>query len=374
MNKTFPYERYQRQMMLPGFGIAAQQQLSEARVLVIGAGGLGCPALQYLTGAGVGVIGIADGDTVSLSNLHRQILFQTNDIGKNKAETAAFYLRALNPEIDIQVFPKILTSSNLLEVLADFDIVLDGSDNFATRYMINDACVLMNKVLVYGAVSRFEGQVAVFNYMLENGERSSNYRDLFPQPPQETEVLNCADAGVVGVLPGIIGSMQANEVIKLLTGLGTPLVNQLLTFNAMSNQFYTVNILPVKHTHELIPKDIAAFEQTDYNWLCNALPVTNEIDATTFEDWLGLDDMAIVDVRELHELPAVNEFEHYRIPLTKLLTDYQVLTQQKIVVFCQSGKRSRQAVSQLAQVLDKSKTIVSLRGGILAWKQFREWK
>ena len=369
MQKDAFFERYQRQMILPGFGIAAQQQLSDARVLVIGAGGLGCPVLQYLAAAGVGNIGIADGDTVSLNNLHRQVLFQTNDIGKNKAEVASDYLRGLNPEIQVQTYATTVTTANLLEILGNYNIVVDGTDNFATRYMINDACVLLNKILVYAAVSRFEGQVAVFNFPVEDGNRSSNYRDIFPQPPKDNEILNCAEAGVIGVLPGIIGSMQANEVIKIVTGIGQPLVNQLLTFNALNNQSYTVKIKPQPDTYSLIPKDIPLFQATNYEWLCSSQPDEYEIDAATFNKLIQSGDVDIVDVRELHELPRVEEFEHIHIPLANLNIEYQTLKKQKVVLFCQSGKRSKQGVKQLSGLLGKSKTIVSLQGGILAWKK-----
>lgn len=374
MQKEISYERYQRQMILPGFGEHAQGQLADASVLVIGAGGLGCPVLQYLVAAGVGRIGIADGDSVSLSNLHRQVLFHTSDIGKNKAETAADRLRRLNPEIVIQPIAENVSSRNLLEIISAFDIVVDSTDNFATRYMINDACVLMNKVLVYAAVSRFEGQVAVFNYPTAQAGRSSNYRDLFPEPPGENEILNCADAGVIGVLPGIIGSMQANEVIKVITGMGELLVNQLLTFNAMTNQLYTVKITAKQETAQLIPQTAAAFEKTDYAWLCASPSTVNEIDARTFNDLVQKGNIDIVDVRELHEMPAVDEFQHYRIPLAELKTAYLQLKNDTVVVFCQSGKRSLLAMKFLSEQLGTTKRIHSLQGGIIAWKTFCQTK
>jgi molybdopterin/thiamine biosynthesis adenylyltransferase/rhodanese-related sulfurtransferase len=374
MKKEISYERYQRQMILPGFGEEAQQRLSDARVLVIGAGGLGCPALQYLTAAGVGKIGMADGDMVSLSNLHRQVLFHTSDIGKNKAEVAAAHLQQLNPEINILSIPENVNNQNLLQLLTGFDIVIDGTDNFATRYMINDACVLMNKILVYGAVSRFEGQVSVFNYPLKQEERSSNYRDLFPEPPKEDEVLNCADAGVIGVLPGIIGTMQASETIKLITGQGNPLVNQLLTFNAMTNQFFTIKIAAKKETVSLMPHTAAAFQATDYAWLCGASFQVSEIDARTFDGLIGQHHIDVIDVREPDEMPLVSEFQHLRIPLTQIITASEQLKSDTVVVFCQSGKRSRQAAKLLSEQFGTTKRIHSLQGGILAWKTFCQTK
>jgi adenylyltransferase/sulfurtransferase len=196
MDKQPSYERYQRQMLLKEMGEGGQQKLLEAKVLVVGAGGLGCPALQYLAAAGVGSIGIIDDDVVSISNLHRQILYSTNDVGSAKAEKAAAVLRALNPEIEIVAYNLRLTNQNAIDLFKQFDIVLDGSDNFSTRYMINDACVLLGKPLVYGAISRFEGQLAILNCVTTNSpEKPVNYRDLFPHPPAENEVMNCAEAG-----------------------------------------------------------------------------------------------------------------------------------------------------------------------------------
>jgi len=374
MKKEISYERYQRQMILPGFGEEAQQRLYDARILVIGAGGLGCPALQYLAAAGVGTIGIADGDIVSLHNLHRQVLFQTADIGKNKALIAAAHLENLNPEITIQVFSEHVRNTNLLEILPAFDIVVDGTDNFTTRYMINDACVLKKKVLVHGAVSRFEGQVAVFNAPLENGKRSSNYRDLFPEPPKENEVLNCADAGVIGVLPGIIGSMQVAEVIKLITGLGEPLINQLLSFNVLSNEVYKLNITGKQPAQSLIPETEEAFTKTDYAWLCSAASQVAEIDASTFNTLIQQGNIDIVDVREWHETPEVNEFQHLRIPLSAIKTTAAQLKNDTVVVFCQSGKRSQLAAKLLAEELGQKKRILSLQGGIIEWKRFCQTK
>ncbi len=252
MNDQNLYERYHRQIILPEFGEEGQQKLFLAKVLVIGAGGLGCPALQYLTAAGIGTIGIVDDDTVALNNLHRQVLYSVNDIGLSKAERATKILQQLNPEIKIVAYNERLHNQNALTLFDEYDIIIDGTDNFSTRYMINDACVLLNKPLVYGAISQFEGQVSVF----KNGKEDDvNYRDIFPDPPKEGEVLNCAEAGVLGVLPGIIGTMMANETIKLITGIGEPLVNQLFTYNALNNQVYQLSLSSRRETRSLIPKD-----------------------------------------------------------------------------------------------------------------------
>lgn len=372
MKNNISYERYQRQIILPGFGEKAQQLLAAARVLVIGAGGLGCPALQYLAAAGVGKIGIADGDEVDISNLHRQVLYTTRDIGYNKAVKAAQLLQALNTDIEIITYPENITTESLPGILAGFDIVVDGTDNFATRYMVNDACVLMGKTLVYGAVTQFEGQVAVFNQVLGDGSRSANYRDLFPQPPKDGEILNCAEAGVIGVLPGIIGTMQASEVIKLITGIGETLANQLLSFNIVTNQLYTVQFQSKPGTSLLIPANETIFRQTDYIWLCSSSAAEYEIDEAIFNQCIQQEYIDIVDVREPGEQPVIQTFPHQQIPLALLKEQYHQLTNETVVVFCQSGKRSLAATEILRSVFGGSKKIYSLKGGILSWKGLQQ--
>src|SRR5437867_6115833 len=298
------YERYQRQILLKEFDETGQQKLLQAKVLVIGGGGLGCPALQYLVAAGVGTIGIVDDDIVTLTNLHRQILYSTNDIGFSKAERATFKLQQLNPDIAITPYNFRLTNKNALEIIPGYDIVIDGTDNFSSRYMINDACVLLNKPLVYGAISRFEGQVGVFNCKPDDKIMGVNYRDLFPHPPKEGTILNCAEEGVLGVLPGIIGCMQASETIKLITGIGNPLINRLLTYNALTNQFYELALSPNKETAALIPKDEEAFANTDYDWLCSTHANNNfEIDPLYFDALRNEKNITIIDVREYGEIP-----------------------------------------------------------------------
>ncbi len=374
MSQQPSYERYHRQMILPDFGLRAQQLLQASKVLVIGAGGLGCPALQYLVGAGVGHIGIVDGDQVSLSNLHRQTLFTTDDIGQNKAAMAAKKLSRLNPDINIEAIPVHLTNQHALDILDQFDIIVDGTDNFATRYMINDACVLLKKTLVYGAVSQYEGQVAVFNHLLPTGERSANYRDIFPEPPKEGTVLNCVDAGVLGVLPGIIGSMQAAEVIKLITGIGQTLVNQLLTYQFSNHQVFTMKIGTQSQTSSFMPTDATAFKAIDYAWLCSSPQNALEISAAEFDQLINQNNIDIVDVRALHELPEVQPFHHVRIPLPDLKESVGQLKNDTVVVFCQSGKRSLQAAEALASLWGNTRKIYSLQGGILSWIRFAEKK
>ncbi|MEP7277117.1 MAG: HesA/MoeB/ThiF family protein [Bacteroidota bacterium] len=362
------YERYERQILLKEFGRTGQQKLEQARVLVVGAGGLGCAALQYLAAAGIGCIGIIDQDTVALHNLHRQVLYGMEDIGHFKATRAAMALRRLNPAITIEVFNERLTVKNALALLRAYDLIIDGTDNFSTRYLVNDACVLLNKPLVYGAVSRFEGQVAVFNYS-GDGQPAANYRDLFPQPPAAGEIANCAEAGVLGVLPGIMGALQASETIKLLTGMGKSLANRLITFNALDNQLYELQLTAQKNTRNLIPSDAAAFEQMDYDGLCGIMPDPLEIGQQEFDALRTKDNLLIIDVREYDELPAVPEFDHIHIPLAGIEDKFPTTEADTIIVFCQSGARSLQAARLLSGKFGTARKIRSLAGGILSWKQ-----
>jgi sulfur-carrier protein adenylyltransferase/sulfurtransferase len=368
MNDKISYERYQRQIILKEFGETGQQKLLQAKVLVIGAGGLGCPVLQYLAAAGVGTIGIVDDDTVSLTNLHRQVLYAVNDIGQQKAGRATALLSGLNPDIHIIPFNERLTVGNALELFRLFDIVIDGTDNFSTRYMINDACVLSGKPLIYGAISQFEGQVTIFNSSRRN-DRPVNYRDLFPQPPKEDEVLNCAEAGVLGVLPGIIGTMMANETIKLITGIGEPLVNRLLTYNALSNQLYELELTSREETRALIPANEMLFKQMNYDWLCGISPSSFDIDGEDFDRMLEYEAVDVIDVRELDELPSVHEFPHQKIPLKQIENAVAVIKADSVIVFCQSGKRSRQAATVLSGIFGPAKKVYSLKGGIENWKK-----
>lgn len=370
MEDKISYERYQRQIILNEFGEAGQEKLFHAKVLVIGTGGLGCPVLQYLTAAGVGTLGIVDDDTVALTNLHRQPLYTVLDIGQSKAERAAHVLQQLNPEINITPYHQRLTVDNALEIIRSFDIVVDGTDNFSTRYLINDACVLLKKPLVYGAISQFEGQLTIFHPQ-PNKENTSgvNYRDLFPNPPKEDEVLNCAEAGVLGVLPGIIGTMMANETIKLITGIGEPLINRLLTYNALNNQVYELELAARESTQILIPASETLFKQMDYEWLCASSPSLMEIDPEAFDELWRKNSIDIIDVREPHELPAIHEFDHLKIPLQQLGKSIPDLNSDTIVVFCQSGNRSKQAATLLSGIFGTNKKIYSLKGGIVNWKK-----
>lgn len=353
--------RYQRQEILKGFGVAAQEKLANAKVLVVGAGGLGCPALLYLAAAGTGTIGIADFDQVQASNLHRQVLFTEEDLGSLKVTAAVSQLQKRNSEIELIAYPLRLEASNCLSVLEPYDIILDGSDNFSTRYMLNDACVLLNKPLIMGAISQFEGQIAVFN---GHGRDSVQYRDLFPIPPAANDVLNCAEAGVLGVLPGFIGIQMATETIKLITGIGNALINQLFTYNALTNETAVFGL----SKHPMGSKDLPAtrdeFQQTDYAWLCGEEANGMEISEDQFNQFRQGKLVQVIDVREYHETPVVTATDIRQIPLSELAGRLNEINGSTVLLFCQSGVRSRKAASLLTEHFGKSRTVYSLAGGL----------
>lgn len=368
LNSEINHTRYQRQILLKEFGKAGQQKLQEAKILVIGAGGLGCPALQYLAAAGIGKIGIVDFDVVELHNLQRQILYTVEDIGKSKAETAAKKLKALNPDICIDVFNLKITNANALNMIQNYDLVVDGSDNFVTRYLVNDACVILDKPLVYGAVLRFEGQVGVFNLEDKYTHLKLNYRDLFPDSQEAAMALSCNEVGVLGVIPGIIGSMQAAEAIKIISGIGKPLSNKILTYNALTNSFYDIEISASDRDNTLYPKNAETFLNFDYDLHCASANTSNEITMEEFEKLRIANNSTFLDVRETEELPLVTEFKHLHIPLSRLKEELKNISlDKKLIIFCNSGQRSLQAVSLLRESLS-SKEIYSLAGGIISWK------
>jgi sulfur-carrier protein adenylyltransferase/sulfurtransferase len=367
MDHHSKHNRYQRQILLKEFGESGQEKLRQAKVLVIGAGGLACPALQYLAAAGIGYLGILDFDVVEESNLHRQILYNSDDIGKPKAEIAAKKIKALNPYVQTEVFNLKINNSNALSIIQSFDVISDGSDNFSTRYLVNDACVILNKPLVYGAVLRFEGQLAVFNVEDQETHVKTNYRDLFPEINLSNTHLSCKDLGVLGVMPGLIGILQATEVIKLITGIGKPLVNKILSYNALSNHFYDLELSPANNTS--YPKTKEEFESYDYELNCLVASSSNEISTEEFENARKEHNVLIIDVREAGELPLVTEFEHIRLPLSQLQEKANAISaKDKIILFCNSGQRSLKAQSILKNVFP-TQTSFSLEGGIIAWKQ-----
>jgi molybdopterin/thiamine biosynthesis adenylyltransferase/chorismate mutase len=256
--------------------------LFEAKVLVVGAGGLGCPALIYLASAGVGKFGIADFDVVEESNLHRQILYTAKDIGKLKAEQAATKIKEINAQCLVQTYPLAIDETNVNSILQEYDIVIDGTDNFATRYLLNDACVKHHKPLVYGSISRFEGQVSVFNLKMNEGY-SKNYRDLFPNEPQGSHIQNCAEAGVIGVLAGVIGCLQANEAIKIICGIGKPLANKMLSYHSLYNTFYEIDFSSLDSASLGELKPISVDKTDEQNTLENLRFELNKLDSSMIE-------------------------------------------------------------------------------------------
>lgn len=263
--------RYQRQLQLKEFGSSGQQKLKQSKVLVIGAGGLGCAILQYLAAAGVGHIGIVDFDRVNASNLHRQVLYTTEDIGKLKVDCAIRQLSKQNEFIELLGFSLELSNKNAIDIFSAYDIIIDGTDNYTTRYMINDACILLNKPLIYGAIYRFEGQVSVFNYTSKANEKGPTYRCLFPEPPSTDTSLNCSVSGVLGVLPGIIGIMQANETIKIITGIGDVLSGRLMVINTLSMQTDIISFDRNKEAIAAAPASQEQFKNYDYELFCSSL-------------------------------------------------------------------------------------------------------
>lgn len=356
---------YSRQLLVDEIGIAGQLKLKQAKVLVVGAGGLGCPLLQYITAAGVGSIGIVDGDFVDISNLHRQILYDFNSIGKNKAIESKNKLKTLNPFIDIEAFPLSLESENAIEIIQNYDIIVDCSDNYATRFLVNDAGVLLQKIVVYGSIYRFEGQVSVFN--LQNGP---TYRCLFPELPTEESTTNCSLSGVIGVLPGIIGVLQANEVIKLITGIGDVLSGKLLVYNALNN---TTDFFLINKNKEF---DYGALfidnqlEKENYIKSCSISDI-NEINHQQVLD--NRDQYILLDVREVGELPIFEGENIVKIPLGELKNHVNVIPKTKnIVVFCKSGNRSKKAIEILQNDFEYD-NVINLINGISA--QFiEEWE
>jgi len=356
------FHRYSRQILLPGFGREAQEKLKLSKVLVIGAGGLGSPILLYLAAAGIGKLGILDFDVVDESNLQRQVLFTTPDVGKIKAELASEKIKALNPTIATQVYNAYLNSSNILEIFSGYDLVLDGSDNLPTRYLVNDACVILNMPLIYGAIFQFEGQVSVFNELMKDGSRGPNYRDLFPYPPPPEMVPSCSEGGVIGVLPGIIGTMMANEAIKVITGIGVTLSGRLLMFDAL--EFTTRFLKIVVNTNKDEIKTLI-----DYEAFCNPMHEKNiqEIEPADARTLFINNEVQLIDVREPFEFSAAN-IGGINIPMKTIDDQLELISKSNpVIVLCKSGGRSRQVVLKL-QSFGYS-NVINLKGGLLKWKQ-----
>ena len=370
--------RYHRQLILPGLGAAGQEKLRDASVLVVGAGGLGSPAALYLAAAGVGHIGLADGDRVETSNLHRQILHGTKDVGGRKTASGRARLEALNPDVRVEEFPVRLTSDNALETMQGWDAVIDGSDNFPTRYLVNDACVLLGVPLVYGAIFRFDGQASVFA-----AAGGPCYRCLFRDPPPPGLVPGCAEAGVLGALPGIVGSIQAAETIKLLTGIGEPMIGRLLLIDTLNAEYRTLELrrdpeCPVCGDAPTVTALI------DYEAFCGLdeeappfeipadfrLPVpTPEVTARELREMLNAGwDPLLVDVREIeeHEVSSLDDLGAVAIPVGDLESRLGDLDPERDSVwFCRTGRRSAEVVEFLhSRGFDQA---LNLSGGINGW-------
>jgi len=347
--------RYNRHIILSEIGQKGQDKLTQAKVLVVGAGGLGCPILQYLTAAGIGTLGIVDFDIVEESNLQRQILFGMSSIGKNKALAAKERLEDLNPTISITAYPERLTAKNAVSLFNNYDIIVDGTDNFTTRYLINDASIITNKPLVYGAIYKFEGQVSVFNY--QNGP---SYRCIFPTPPKAGSVPNCSEIGVLGVLPGIVGSMQANEVLKLILGLGNILSGKLLCYNALTAETLTLTVSKSEAEVNKVLNQKDTFQDNQEEFNCEIS--FNEI---SVEKALQKKNVQFIDIRETHEQPKVDIVNPIEIPLSELELHLDKIDSEKEkIIFCQSGIRSKKAVALLQK--NHINNCYSLKEGALA--------
>jgi adenylyltransferase/sulfurtransferase len=366
--------RYSRHLIMPEVGVEGQRKLKHAKVLCVGAGGLGSPAALYLTAAGVGTLGLVDFDTVDFSNLQRQVLYSTDDVGRPKLRAASDRLKGLNPNIRIVGHETAITSNNALDIFRDYDIIVDGADNFPTRYLVNDACVLTGKPNVYGSIFRFDGQVSIF--ATKNGPC---YRCLYPEPPPPGLVPSCAEGGVLGVLPGVVGTIQATEAIKLILGVGDPLIGRLLLFDALQMKFRTLKLqrdkdCPVCGDNPTVKKLI------DYEQFCGITPAVKaadqgkvapefEISVVDLKTRLDKNDVWLLDVREPREWEICRIDGAVLIPLGELPKRLDEIPNgagsPDIVIHCKSGIRSAKAVNLLRE---KGFTRVqNLRGGILEW-------
>jgi len=361
-------ERYSRHLIIPDVGMTGQKRMKNAKVLVVGAGGLGSPALLYLAAAGVGTLGILDFDTVDESNLQRQVIHGQSDIGKSKAVSAAESIAEINPYVTVNLHTERLDSGNALEIFEPYDLILDGTDNFATRYLVNDAAVLLGKPYVWGSIFRFEGQASVFWEDAPNG-RGLNYRDLYPEPPPPGMVPSCAEGGVLGVLCASIGSIMVNEAIKLITGIGEPLLGRLMVYDALEMTYRTVRIRKDPSTPKIT-------ELIDYDAFCGV--VSDEAqDAASGHTITVLElkemidagkDFALIDVREQNEYEIVSIPGATLIPKGRILSGEalaEIPQDKPVVLHCKSGVRSAEALAVLkgAGYADA----VHVGGGVVAW-------
>lgn len=412
------YQRYHRQLLLPAFGPAGQTRLKQAKVLVVGAGGLGCPILLYLAGMGVGTLGIIDHDRVALSNLHRQVLYSTSALGQCKVTAAQTAVLALNPTLTCHAIEARLTYTNVESIIQDYDLVIDASDNFSTRYLINDTCVLQGKPLIAAAISQFQGQIAVFNH-----QGSACYRCLYPEPPPSNAIPDCTEGGVMGILPGILGTLQANEAIKLLAKIGTCLTNRLLIVDSLTNRYQQLQfdrqpdcLVCAGPITERLPESAypdphrigvscgttmrdnmsdnlsdnisnhAPFNISDSHHasLSTAKTSTSEtsiISPQTLADWLNEkpETLQLIDVREPHEYAhahlqyncAQQQLQSDHLPLSTIRKNPKkaaemLIANKTVVVHCRSGQRSQEAIT-LLQAERPQLRCVNLGGGLQAW-------
>lgn len=350
-------QRYDRQTRLKDFGPEKQALLQKASVLVIGAGGLGMPVLQYLTAMGAGRIGIVEHDTVSVTNLQRQVLYDTADAGRPKLAVVLKKLQALNPEVQFEGYDTFILPHNALEIIGRYDVVVDCSDNFGTRYLVNDACVIAGKPLVYGAIYQYEGQVSVFNY-----QGSATYRCLFPDPPAEGEQMDCNALGVLGILPGIVGSYMTNEVVKVICGIGLPLTNQLLTIHILQNDHQLFRFSPVPGNH-----DITSLQGSYDQGACEAPAQLQLLEVKELEQWRNAGKtFQLLDVREADEWEICHIDGALHIPMNSVLPlAGSLLQHQPIAVLCHHGMRSRAVAQQLLKA--GFRDVYNVAGGIHAW-------
>lgn len=363
------FERYRRHLSLPEMGPDGQLRLLQSKVLLIGAGGLGCPLALYLAAAGVGRLGLVDDDVVDLSNLQRQVLYGSDDVGRPKVEVARERIRALNPDVQVDLFQTRLDSSNALEIFEDYDVIVDGTDNFPTRYLSNDACVLLGKPNVYGSILRFDGQASVFD-----AREGPCYRCLFPEPPPPGSVPSCEEGGVLGVLPGLIATIQATETIKILTGLGRTLVGRLLLYDALSME-WTEFSLKKDPSCPVCGDEPTVTELIDYHGFCGVesraageMEVASESAASVAKRIEGGEELLLLDVRDPDEVVRAAIEGSKRIPLAELeerLAEIAAWKQRPTVIHCHKGGRSARACEILMAA--GFEQVANLDGGIEAW-------
>ncbi len=365
--------RYSRHLIMPEVALEGQKKLKQAKVLTIGAGGLGAPLAMYLAAAGVGTIGIVDFDVVDESNLQRQIIHSTSDVGRPKMESARDRINDINPNVNVVAYEEALTSENALDIFKDFDIIVDGTDNFPTRYLVNDACVLLGKPNVYGSIFRFEGQASVFW-----AEEGPCYRCLYPEPPPPGLVPSCAEGGVLGILPGAIGTIQATETAKLILGIGEPLIGRLLLYDALGMSFREMKLRKDPNC-PVCGENPTVTELIDYQEFCGipqaqAAEQENAVPEITVKDLKqkldAREDIGIVDVRETHEYDVANLAPQGAklIPLGELPSRLHELNQEDtMVVHCKTGGRSAKAIRILQDA--GFERVYNVKGGITAWSE-----